>query len=128
MSRLTTSPGVFLVLIVSVLLAIQVTGGLIIGWGNPYEHADNPPPGTGFVAIAAGWARSAALYEGTPGDMNCDGSLNTLDIDLFVKAVVDPGDYATIEPDCNRLNADCNGDGVVNSLDIDVFVTIMTDR
>ena len=56
------------------------------------------------------------------GDMNCDGSVNALDIDPFTLAMTDPDAYATAYPDCDITNADINGDSMVNSLDIDPFI------
>ena len=60
------------------------------------------------------------------GDMNCDGVLNSLDIDPFVLAMTDSSGYGAAYPDCDVMLADINDDGVVNSLDIDPFVAIMT--
>ena len=60
------------------------------------------------------------------GDMNCDGSLNSLDIDPFVIALIDPPGYETAYPNCNIDLADCNSDGSVDSLDIDLFVDLLT--
>ena len=64
------------------------------------------------------------------GDLNCDGSLNSLDIDPFVLALTStpPGypEYYTQHPNCEALLADCNDDGSINSLDIDPFVDLLT--
>jgi plastocyanin len=60
------------------------------------------------------------------GDLNCDGLVNSFDIDSFVLALTDPTGYAAAFPDCNILNADCNCDGLVNSFDIDPFVLCLT--
>jgi 6-phosphogluconolactonase (cycloisomerase 2 family) len=57
-----------------------------------------------------------------PADMNCDGVVNSLDIEPFVLALTDPDAYALQYPDCDIDNADVNGDGAVNTLDIEVFV------
>lgn len=59
------------------------------------------------------------------GDMNCDGVINTGDIDPFVLALLDPATYAVQFPDCDLLNADVNGDGEVNTGDIDPFVALL---
>ena len=61
------------------------------------------------------------------GDCNCDGSLNSLDIDALAAALVSPAYYDQEHPTCNRMLADCNQDGSVNSLDIDPFVQIVVD-
>ena len=65
-------------------------------------------------------------YEYVTGDLNCDGLVNSFDIDPFVLALSDPGEYASAYPDCNWMLADANGDGVVNAFDIDPFVNLLT--
>ena len=57
------------------------------------------------------------------GDVNCDGSINSLDIDPFV-AVLTGG--AAVLPCTWECVADTNCDSSVNSLDIDPFVAILT--
>ena len=61
-----------------------------------------------------------------PGDLDCDGLVNSFDIDPFVLALSDPAGYAAAYPDCYLLNGDCNEDGLVNSFDIDAFVALLT--
>ena len=56
------------------------------------------------------------------GDLNCDGLVNNGDIDPFVLALTNPGQYAVDYPDCDISAADINGDGLVNNGDIDAFV------
>jgi hypothetical protein len=63
---------------------------------------------------------------GAIGDLNCDGLVNTFDIDPFVLALTDPAAYAGVYPECNALLADCNNDGAVNAFDIDPFVDVLT--
>jgi hypothetical protein len=60
------------------------------------------------------------------GDLNCDGVINTLDIEAFILALLDPDGYALMYPDCDRMLADINGDGAVNTLDIEAFVALLT--
>ena len=60
------------------------------------------------------------------GDANCDGQVNSFDIDPFVLTLTDPVGYAAAYPDCDILTADINGDGSVNSFDIDPFVLLLT--
>ena len=43
------------------------------------------------------------------GDLNCDGSTNSLDIDPFVLALTDPLGYEAAFPACDINNADGNG-------------------
>jgi hypothetical protein len=61
-----------------------------------------------------------------PGDLNCDGAVNTFDIDPFVLALTNPAAYAAAHPDCDFMLADINGDGLVNAFDIDPFVLLLT--
>lgn len=68
------------------------------------------------VAIAAG---------ATPGDLNCDGSINGQDIAPFRLALTDPDQYGQQYPDCDVHNADTNGDGSVNGQDIAGFVELL---
>ena len=61
-----------------------------------------------------------------PGDLNCDGLVNSFDIDPFVLALADPAGYALAHPECDRMLADVDGDGAVNVFDIDPFVVLLT--
>ncbi|MGE0481532.1 MAG: hypothetical protein AB7Q17_13775 [Phycisphaerae bacterium] len=60
------------------------------------------------------------------GDSNCDGLVNSFDIDAFVLAIVNPdgpGGYTETFPNCDLICAnDIDQDGNVNSFDIDGFV------
>jgi hypothetical protein len=56
------------------------------------------------------------------GDTNCDGAVNTFDIEAFVLALIDPMAYAQQFPNCDLRNADINDDGAINGLDIEPFV------
>jgi hypothetical protein len=64
------------------------------------------------------------------GDLNCDGSINGLDIHPFVLALTGtpPGypEYYAVHPDCDVWLSDCNHDGSINGLDIHPFVEILT--
>ena len=75
----------------------------------------------GILLIITGGA-----YAFAPGDLNCDGAINTFDIDPFVLALTDAAGYATAYPDCDIMNADANSDGLVNAFDIDPFVILLT--
>lgn len=63
-----------------------------------------------------------------PGDLNCDSVIDLADINPFVLALVDEGEYGSLYPWCRWLNADCNGDGQVGFDDIDAFVNILVSR
>ena len=82
--------------------------------------------GLALVVAVAGLAQ--AQY--TRGDLNCDGSINSLDIDAFVLALTStpPGypEYYAAYPSCDAMLADIDCDGSINSLDIDPFVQCLT--
>jgi murein tripeptide amidase MpaA len=63
-----------------------------------------------------------------PGDLNCDGLINTFDIDPFVLALSNPTGYEQQYPNCDYMLADINNDGQVNAFDIDPFVELLTGR
>jgi hypothetical protein len=58
--------------------------------------------------------------------MNCDGKMNTFDIDPFVLALTDAEAYLEMYSSCNIMYADMNADGAVNAFDIDPFVDALT--
>jgi hypothetical protein len=60
-----------------------------------------------------------------PGDLNCDGVVDTLDIEPFVLALIDPTAYLNEHPDCSVLAADVNGNGTVNGLDVSAFAQLL---
>ena len=62
------------------------------------------------------------------GDLNCDGLVNTFDIDPFVLALTAPESYGAAWPGCDCMLADVDGDGAVNVFDIDPFVMLLTRR
>ncbi|MGE0480863.1 MAG: DUF3466 family protein [Phycisphaerae bacterium] len=62
---------------------------------------------------------------GAVADLNCDGAVNTFDIDPFVMALADPAGYESHYPNCDRALADVNRDGRVNAFDIDPFVACL---
>jgi hypothetical protein len=61
----------------------------------------------------------------TPGDLNCDGSVNLGDINPFVLALSNPARYHATYPTCNILNGDINNDGYVNVRDINGFLRLL---
>lgn len=67
-------------------------------------------------------AYAVALEEligaGSLGDMNCDEDVNGIDIDLFLDAVLNPGNFSG----CDIHLADTNMDGFVDENDIASFV------
>jgi hypothetical protein len=105
-------------------------GGAMLTTGGSYTMSGTiGQPDAGAIAMTGGtftltggfWAVSLPR----PGDMDCDGLVNTFDIDPFVLALVNPAAYVAQYPDCNILNGDCDGDGLVNVFDIDPFVQLL---
>jgi len=66
------------------------------------------------------------LHKFSLGDMNCDGAIDGFDIQPFVLALTDPGQYGLLYPNCQLLNGDINGDGSVDGFDIQPFVALLT--
>lgn len=56
------------------------------------------------------------------GDMDCDGTINLLDAEGFVRALIDPAGFTASNPNCGYYYADMNGDGAVNGKDIAFFI------
>ncbi len=60
-----------------------------------------------------------------PGDLNCDGQINALDIEPFLVALFDPKEYPVRYPECDINLADINGDGSIDALDIEPFLDLL---
>ena len=71
-----------------------------------------------FEATLAGGINGAFVIElpGLPGDVNCDGSVDLLDVQPFID-LLSSGEYS--------VKADINLDGVVDLLDVAPFVEIL---
>lgn len=82
-------------------------------------------PRTVYQSELMFWPWSPLPSETSPGDMNCDDTINNFDIEGFTVALTAESAYDTAFPDCNYMNADCNNDGLVNNFDIDAFVTML---
>jgi hypothetical protein len=82
--------------------------------------------GGGFELTGGFWPGAAAGAAVLTGDLNCDGLINSFDIDPFVLALTSPAAYALAFPGCDINHADINGDGAVNAFDIDPFVLLLT--
>lgn len=61
------------------------------------------------------------------GDLNCDGVVDTFDIDPFVAVLIDGQGYAAEFPRCDPALADINADGTVDVFDISPFVALLQD-
>ncbi len=60
-----------------------------------------------------------------PGDANCDGVFNTLDIDPMVIALLNPAAYEAMLPDCDMESCDVNSDGAVDRLATQPFFGLL---
>ena len=70
----------------------------------------------------------ALVLTATPilrGDLNCDQSVNELDIAAFTLAMLDPVAYAAAYPSCNVHRADMDSNGVQDGRDIAGFVSAL---
>jgi uncharacterized protein (TIGR03790 family) len=56
------------------------------------------------------------------GDLNCDGEIDSFDIDPFILAMLDLEAYQDLFDGCDWRTGDMNGDGIVNGDDIQGFV------
>ncbi len=63
--------------------------------------------------------------EGRPGDMNCSGIVDAMDIQGFVMALVEPMAYSGWYPDCDPTLADVDGSETVDSGDVEPFVVML---
>ena len=72
-------------------------------------------------------AQVTLVPEVVPGDMDCNGALNELDVAPFLLAVISPTEYAAAYPECDVLIGDMNDDGVVSGLDISLFISDMVN-
>ena len=84
----------------------------------------NPPLASGLASdhrpVIVDFILPAATPPTLCGDANCDGVVDTADIDGFVHVLMN----GTPAPGCltSAAAADINGDGVVDTADIDAFV------
>jgi predicted outer membrane repeat protein len=111
------------------------SGDYHISSGSPAINAGNPnflsPPGdtdidgqkrvwNGRVDMGSDEFGSFAF-----GDLNCDGAIDAFDIEPFLLALFEPGQYAGRFPDCDIELADTNADGRVNAFDIEPFLDLL---
>ena len=65
------------------------------------------------------------VYGPLRGDLNCDGEINSFDIEPFMLALFDPEAYVAEYPDCNLLLGDVNEDCNVDAFDIEPFLGLL---
>ena len=151
MNRSATTSVCAFFLLSALCLASSLSAGYAVDWytvdsggdmwctGGEFElsgsigQPDAGPVMTGgdFTLVGGFWPAVAVEPAYGLGDLNCDGSLNGLDIDPFVLVLTattpDYPEYYAQHPDCIHMLADCNNDGSINGLDIDPFVVILTE-
>lgn len=94
------------------------------GINNSFDPIFADTVGYDSVIVAA--ALDSCWGQAT-GDSNCDGVVDTYDIDGFVLALGDQAAW-TAAYGCNYLCAnDTNGDGAVDTYDIDSFVALLAE-
>ena len=59
------------------------------------------------------------------GDLNCDGAINAFDIEPFLVALFEPGEYPGRFPNCDIELADINADGRVDAFDIEPLLDLL---
>ncbi len=91
-----------------------------------FTTSDNPNNSKTEAAIDAVHIFNLSCETALPGDVNCDGVVNALDIDPFVLVLTDPGGYAEQYPQCDPASADINGDGALDAFDVDPFIELLT--
>lgn len=93
---------------------------------------DRAAPGPDPVAGAGLIDAVAALLALQPepfalGDVNCDGFVDTFDIDPFIKALSGPERFDEVAPGCDIGLADLNEDGRIDTFDIMPLITALDE-
>lgn len=75
----------------------------------------------------ANWFGQTCI-ELSSGDLNCDGFIDSFDIEPFISALSNRNGYEQIYADCDWRTGDINGDGQLNSADISGFIDLLLYR
>lgn len=59
------------------------------------------------------------------GDLDCDGSLDLMDVEPFILALIDPDEYPKQYPACDFMLGDINADGSLDLLDVEPFIELL---
>jgi hypothetical protein len=80
-----------------------------------------------FVTAGDLSAPKIAFWTACPllGDLNCDGSLDSLDVEAFVLALVNPTAHAAAYPGCDPMLGDANGDEILDLSDVGPFAELL---
>jgi hypothetical protein len=104
--------------------SVQLTASAATGWH--FDHWSGDLSGSANPAtIVMNSNKTVTATFGLIGDLNCDGAMNFGDINPFVLALTDPGQYQSTYPGCDIMHGDINQDGSVNFGDINPFVALL---
>ncbi len=97
---------------------VQVSDNYNVLWNFIYDVNDKGE----FVLMTGDYGDTDLLFAKRLqlGDLNCDGSVDALDIEPFVNVMFDPESYTAAK--CDPTLADLNGAGRVDALDIEPFL------
>ena len=104
----------------------DLVGPVVISPARVWKSSTHPDPVS--VCFDDLDVRSSEPFRGSclgPGDLNCDDEINALDIEPFLVALFDPGQYPIQYPTCDINLGDINGDGDINALDIEPFLELL---
>lgn len=75
------------------------------------------------------WSRefTVTTYPPGRGDLSCDNSLDGIDIQFFILALLDPAGFEAAYPFCEILRADMDLNGVVDLADVEPFVRLLLE-
>jgi hypothetical protein len=61
------------------------------------------------------------------GDMNCDGGVNSADVEGFIQALIDPAGYGASHPGCFAIHGDLDCDGQVSASDVPLLAELLAE-
>ena len=101
-------------------LAIMPTGDALggdfaINWFTIDGGGEIVSTGGDFELVGGFWAFAAC----DPCDMNCDGTVDALDIEFFIDIL-----FNGVTP-CDICTGDTNGDGNIDAADIEGFINCL---
>ena len=103
---------------------VDISGSTVDGrFGDYFDSAIDPDDDTTFWVVGEtgesfGWDTIIQSFAvPVPGDVNCDGVVDLLDVQPFIE-ILGSGEFSA--------KADINGDGVVNLLDVQPFVDLLS--
>lgn len=100
-------------------LIAHVTSGLL------RTHSGIVPAQDPALGCAYNGVQIRLLPARSPGDMNCDGKVNAMDIGPFVNALANAPVYYSSQPTCRIDNADINNDSSYTPADIPGFLALL---